>query len=259
MSSDQNTFDSIPQLKPDREEIAQRQGGRNNGRKPHAPVRRQSSGGWLLVLLCLAAVAALAYWTYMLNQQLQQSRQQLADTSSRLRVLESRLSVTDESVNQSSEVMQDKMSEMDSEIRKLWDNVWKKAKEDLARQGKELAALQTQLKTMAEADKGLKEEISEVDSAVAETKLSLKVALEQLESNAKLEENLTELKEQLTAQEASFEEFSVRAGDISSNNEAVEKRLAATEEWVDSFNGYRTQMNRKLLDLQSSVNALQTQ
>ena len=195
----------------------------------------------------------------MLNQQLQQSRQQLADTSSRLRVLESRLSVTDESVNQSSEVMQDKMSEMDSEIRKLWDNVWKKAKEDLARQGKELAALQTQLKTMAEADKGLKEEISEVDSAVAETKLSLKVALEQLESNAKLEENLTELKEQLTAQEASFEEFSVRAGDISSNNEAVEKRLAATEEWVDSFNGYRTQMNRKLLDLQSSVNALQTQ
>ena len=74
-----------------------------------------------------------------------------------------------------------------------------------------------------------------------------------------MEEQLTELKGQLTAQQASFEEFSSRAGDLSSNNQALEKRLAATEEWVDSFNGYRTQMNRKLLDLQSSVNALQTQ
>jgi chromosome segregation ATPase len=259
MSSDQNTFDTIPQLKPDREDIAQRQGGRNSGRKPQAPVRRQSSGGWLLVLLCLAAVAALAYWTYMLNQQLQQSRQQLADTSSRLRVLESRLSVTDESVNQSSEDMQGKISEIDSEIRKLWDNVWKKAKEDLARQGKELAVLQTQLKTMAEADKGFKKEISEINSAVAEAKLSLKVAQDQLESSSKLEEKLTALEGKLTAQQATFEEFSDRAGDLSSNNQALEKRLAATEEWVDSFNGYRTQMNRKLLDLQSSVNALQTQ
>jgi chromosome segregation ATPase len=257
MPSDQNTFDNIPQLRPDREEIAQRQGGRSSGRKP--PPARKSSGGWLLVLLCLAGVGALAYWTYLLNQQLQQSLLQLDDASSRLRVLEGRLSVTDESVNQSSEAMQVKIKEMDGEIRKLWDNVWKKAKDEIARQDKELAGLRDRLKGLTDNDASLKKEIAAAESALSETGLSLKALQDQIESNAKLGEQLTELRQQLMAQQATLEEFTSSAGALSSSDEEFEKRLAATEEWVDSFNGYRTQMNRKLLDLQSSVNALQAQ
>ena len=258
MSSDQNTFDNIPQLRPDREEIAQRQGGRGSSRKSPPPARK-SSGGWLLVLLCLAGVGALAYWTYLLNQQLQQSLQQLDDTSSRLRVLEGRLSVTDESVNQSSEAMQVKIREMDGEIRKLWDNVWKKASAELARHDTELASLRKKLDGLTASDADFKEEIAATESALSEANLSLKAMQDQIESNAQLNEQLTELRQQLTAQQATLEEYTVDAGALSSSDKQIEKRLAATEEWVDSFNGYRTQMNRKLLDLQSAVNALQTQ
>ena len=61
------------------------------------------------------------------------------------------------------------------------------------------------------------------------------------------------------AQQATLEEYTRSAGALSSSDEEFEKRLAATEEWVESFNGYRTQMYSKLMDLQSSVNSLQGQ
>ena len=150
------------------------------------------------------AVAGLGAWTYLLNEQLQSSRQQLTSAGDRLQVLEQRLSVTDESMSQSSVALQVKIKEMDGEIRKLWDNVWKRAKQDLAQHGKDIAALQAQLKT---------------------------------------QQVLSDIQDSANA--------------LNTSNADLEKRVAGAEEWVDSFNGYRTQMNRKLLDLQGSITALQ--
>ena len=105
MASDQDTLDAIPALKPDREDIADRQGGggRGNPQRPApAPRKSGSGGGWLLVTLCLFAVAGVGGWSYLLNQQLQDSRRQLAEAAGRIEVLEQKLSVTDESMSQSS-------------------------------------------------------------------------------------------------------------------------------------------------------------
>ncbi len=260
MSSDQDTLDTIPALKPDREEIAQRQqgsGGRPGGNKSAQKPRKASSGSWLLVLLCLFAVAALGAWTYLLNEQLQSSRQQLTSASDRLQVLEQRLSVTDESMSQSSVAMQVKIKEMDGEIRKLWDNVWKRAKQDLAQHGKDIAqhgkdiaALQAQLQTQLAFDSQLKTELSEA-------KLAVEVVEDQVEANAQLATQLAALQEQIAAQQNLLADIQDIASDLNTNNADLDKRVAGTEEWVDSFNGYRTQMNRKLLDLQGSIKALQ--
>lgn len=254
MASDQNTLDAIPALKPDHEDIALRQqgsGGRGKSNKPAKKPRKESSGGWLLVLLCLMAVAALAAWTYLLNQQLQSSRRQLADASGRLLVLEQKLSVTDESMSQSSVALQVKLKDMDTEIRKLWDNVWKRAKQDLAQHGKDIETMQAELKKLSEKDGQLSEGLSQ-------STLALTVMEDQLEASSQVAAELSVLKEQVVAQEKSLEEMRDLVSGINKSTTGLKKRVADNEEWVDSFNGYRTQMNRKLLDLQGSVNALQT-
>jgi chromosome segregation ATPase len=253
MSSDQNTMDAIPALKLDQEEIALRQqarGKRANTKKPAPKPRKESSGGWLLVLLCLLAVAALGGWTYLLNEQLQSSRLQLMAASDRLQKLEGRLSVTDESASQSSVALQVKIKEMDGEIRKLWDNVWKRAKQDLAQHGKDIASLQAALKTQAEFDQQIKTELSE-------TALAVEVIEEQLEASTQLAAQLSTVQEQLAARQQALTDIQDTADSLSATNDDLKKRVAGTEEWVDSFNGYRTQMNRKLLDLQGSIKALQ--
>lgn len=260
MSSDQDTLDTIPALKPDSEEIALRQqgsGGRPGGNKSAQKPRKESSGGWLLVLLCLIAVAGLGAWTYLLNEQLQSSRQQLTSASDRLQVLEQRLSVTDESMSQSSVALQVKIKEMDGEIRKLWDNVWKRAKQDLAQHskdiaehGKDIAALQAQLKTQQAFDSQVKTELSEAE-------LAIEVVEDQVETNAQIATELSILQEQIAEQQNVLSDIQGSASALNTSNADLEKRVAGAEEWVDSFNGYRTQMNRKLLDLQSSIKALQ--
>jgi septal ring factor EnvC (AmiA/AmiB activator) len=253
MSSDQNTLDAIPALKLDQEEIAFRQqarGRRASANKPAPKPRQESSGGWLLVLLCLLAVAALGGWTYLLNQQLQSSRLQLSDARIRLQKLERRLSVTDESASQSSVALQVKIKEMDAEIRKLWDNVWKRAKQDLVQHGKDIASLQAALKAQAEFDGQIKTELSA-------TALAVEVVEDQLEATTQTAGQLSTLQEQLAAQQQALMEIQDSSKSLSTANEDLKKRVAGTEEWVDSFNGYRTQMNRKLLDLQGSIKALQ--
>ena len=252
MSSDQNTLDAIPALKLDQEEIAFRQQARGKRAKAHkpAPKPRKESGGWLLVLLCLLAVAALGGWTYLLNEQLQSSRLQLIDASGRLQKLEQRLSVTDESASQSSVALQVKIKEMDGEIRKLWDNVWKRAKQDLAQHGKDIASLQAALKTQGEFDQQIKTELSETALAVA-------VVEDQVEVSTQVAGQLSTLQEQLEVQQQALTDIQDTAESLSTSNDDLQKRVAGTEEWVDSFNGYRTQMNRKLLDLQGSIKTLQ--
>lgn len=248
MASDQDTLDAIPALKPDQDDIAHRQG--TGTTRSTAKPRKESSGGWLLVLLCLVAVAALGGWSYLLNQQLQDSRRELAEAGGRIAVLEQKLSVTDESMSQSSVALQVKLQDMDSEIRKLWDNVWKKAKQDLAQHGKDIEGLKADLKQQAASGSELKE-------ALAENRLALGVVEDQLATANGLATEIGELQAELTSQEKSLADVRKTASAASSTAGKLKKQVASNEEWVDSFNGYRTQMNRKLLDLQSSVDALQ--
>lgn len=254
MASDQDTLDAIPALKPDHEDIAHRQGGGGRGtpqRPAPAPRKGGSGGGWLLVTLCLVAVAALGGWSYLLNQQLQDSRRQLAEATGRIEILEQKLSVTDESMSQSSVAMQVKLKELDTEIRKLWDNVWKKAKQELAQHGKDIENLQAQLKQRAAAGEELKQ-------SLAQNQLALGVVEDQLAVTSELSDQLATLEQQLEAQQGSLEEVRKTASSASSTAGKLKKQVSSNEEWVDSFNAYRTQTNRKLLDLQSSVDALQS-
>src|SRR5690606_9437288 len=95
----------------------------------------------IVLLLLLVGWGGWQQWQLLQAQQLQQAYQ------ARVADLEQRLSVTDESMSESSVAMQVKLKELDSEIRKLWDNVWKRSKEQLAEHDQQLGSLQKNLRS----------------------------------------------------------------------------------------------------------------
>jgi chromosome segregation ATPase len=167
-----------------------------------------------------------------------------------LQVLEGRLMITDESMSQSSDVFQVRLMQLDSEVRKLWDNVWKKAKQRLAEQDKAIKALQADVQKSEVLEAELKQQL-------VQTRLALEVVEDQVDSRADASEELAVLMGQWDAQQRSLAETSTSLEVLQQANDDTQQRLQGTDEWVDSFNGYRTQINRKLLDLQGAVNALQ--
>ena len=137
-------LDHIPSIVPTRDSVPRRDTG--NGRAPKKGAARRpggqaadsGSGGsglvarlFITVSLVVAAVACA--WAWQLQQQLEQSGFAMERHAKRIADLEARLSDTDEGMSQNATLQAAKIRELDSEIRKLWDNVWKKSKARLAK------------------------------------------------------------------------------------------------------------------------------
>ena len=75
---------------------------------------------------------------------LQQSRDTLVIYNQTIDTLKSQLSVTDENVSQTSAQAEDKLKHLETEIRKLWDNVWRKASRRLDEHEAQLTSLKNQ-------------------------------------------------------------------------------------------------------------------
>ena len=79
-------------------------------------------------------------WAWQLQGRVQLAEEKIVDYDMRIGDLEARLSDTDEGMNQNAELQAAKIRELDTEVRKLWDNVWKEASERLAKLEKSSAA-----------------------------------------------------------------------------------------------------------------------
>ena len=101
----------------------------------------------VFIALALVVAAVACAWAWQLQQALQESAAREQDYASRIGDLEARLSDTDQGMNQNAEVQAAKIRELDTEVRKLWDNVWKQASERLARLEKDAARRMRRLAT----------------------------------------------------------------------------------------------------------------
>jgi uncharacterized coiled-coil protein SlyX len=119
-------------------------------RKTQSAPPPASGGGGFVMFMLTVLVLALTGASYYLYEQLTSAQKQLASGQGRIDVLEQRLSVADESITESSVSTQVKLKELDFEVRKLWDNVWKKQKDELAQHE---ASLVAQKADLAKAEK----------------------------------------------------------------------------------------------------------
>ncbi len=191
--------------------------------------------------LVVAAVACA--WAWQLQMELQQADTRMADYAGRIGDLEARLSDTDEGMTQNAAAQAVKLRELDSEVRKLWDNVWKKSKARLekleassASHGKSIQSMQASLSDVESGFESAAADIAKLKSVAGD---------------------LSRLMASARANQAEVERVADALNRVDLELAKLAKRVQGNEEWVGSINAFRRQINASLTDLQASVRALQ--
>ena len=250
----QDDLDHIPAIVPTRDgeprrssKIKAGSGERSritgNGKRPAPAAGSGVLARFVMTLALVVAMVACA-WAWQLQSQLQQTSDQVESYASRIGDLEARLSDTDEGMNQSAAVQAVKIGELESEVRKLWDNVWKQSKERLdklesasSRQGKSL---------------------NSIEGSVADTQSELKDVSGDIAKLKGVAGDLSRLMVSAKANQAEVERVADALNAINLQLAKLDKRVQGSEEWVGSVNAFRRQVNTSLSELQATVRSMQS-
>lgn len=256
-------LDHIPSIVPSREGGVPERGGSKtravrgeSGRQatPQKPATKASGTGalaWLFIVVSLIAAVAACAWAWQLQARLVQADEQIVDYAARIGDLEARLSDTDQGMNKNAEVQAMKIKELDGEVRKLWDNVWKETKERLAKLEGASASQDKSIKGVQSSLTGAQSQVKETSGELA----SLKGDIAALKS---ISGDLSRLMTSAKANQAEVERVADNLNQLNLTLAKLEKRVAGNEEWVESINVFRQQVNTSLSQLQTAIRASST-
>ena len=242
-------IDDIPSIVPSRENAPVRPGGsasRGRGASPAASTGR-AGAGWLarlFITVALVVAAVACAWAWQLQAELRQAERTMAGYAVRIGDLEARLSDTDEGMNQNAAVQAVKISELESEVRKLWDNVWKRSKE-------RLSALEAASSKHGKSLDGVQGSVTDVEKELA-------AATAELAKLKSVAGDMSRLMSSAKTNQAEVERVADSLNRINLSLNKLDKRVEGNEEWVSSINAFRKQVNASLAELQASVTALRT-
>ena len=250
-------LDHIPSIVPTREGSQQRRSSKvragkgssgDRGGRGNATQSSPRSGGTgplasLFIVLSLMAALGACVWAWQLQQQLRQANDQVVDFASRIGDLEDRLSDTDAGMNQNAAVQAVKVSELDSEVRKLWDSR-KKSMEEFKKlegtadsHGKSIKAMEGTLSKAATQLKGVSSDLAKLEGVSG---------------------NLSRLTASAKTNQAEVERVADALNRINLGLAKLEKRVQGNEEWVGSINAFRKQVNSRLAELQDAQRVMQS-
>lgn len=239
---DDDELTNAPSMVPDRDEVVSYQRSKQakspakeseDDEGDSSTATRSSSGlTYAIGFVALLAVAAAGY----LFTQLQSAQE-------RIGALEQRLSSTDESVNQSSGALQIKINEVNDALAQVRDETLKKYKAQIDQQASQIAALDKSTKS---AQTG----IANHDKAVAEQTKSIDALRGDVN---KLPTLIDPVKQKIDQQQASLDALSNKVKAVNDAQTKLDARLSNNEEWVDSINTFRKQMNREIVNIKQQV------
>jgi chromosome segregation ATPase len=202
---------------------------------------RSGAGTNVVLVILIGGLIAAGWFIVMQHQQLTKAQTDLTQADRRLAVLEERLQVTDQVMSQSGSEVQNKIGLWESEIRKLWD---------ASKQQKQaLADDQNRLKEHEGGIEGIQASIKElkVSDARQEQALAQQTAIaQQLASVDSQVKQLVSQQRQLTDQVVA-----ARQGLA-----AFETTLAKHEKAIEAIDANRSQVNARLVELQTRIDAL---
>jgi len=194
-----------------------------------------------LILMLVVAGLAVGGW-YVMNQQklLTQAQAEQQSAEDRLKVLEDRLRATDEVIGDAGADTKEKLGYWESEIRKVWDVAYKVNRGWI----KENQALLAKHKT----------ELAEVSTLIAAVKGDLSTQGDGLGDLTKSLESLDELTAKVEGVTAGQDKLAKNIADI--DTRALTERVIRNEQAVAAIDAYRVQLNQRLTELQSRVDAM---
>jgi hypothetical protein len=206
-----------------------------------------STGVLGLVIVVLLATAGLSGYLY---QKLTQAEQSIQNYELRISDLERRLSVTDESMSESSVAMKVKVQELDSEIRKLWDNVWKKTSATLSQHEALLKNHQQSISKNESFINSTKERLSKNDAVLSGLNTQLAKA-------EKIQSLVDASQRKMAQQETRIDTAVDKLNLMSTNVTKLESRVKDTEGWIESINAFRRQVNQDINNLKQGTGQAQ--
>ncbi len=239
-------------LSIDEDDIVQAPPERKTPSAPPPPPNSGGGSGFVTFMLAVL-ILALAGASYYLYEQLSSAQKQLQSGQGRIDLLEQRLSVADESISETSASTQVSLQEMDSEVRKLWDNVWKKQKEELAQHD---ASLTTQKANLEKAEKriaALEAKLRTSDEQVAKIVKSYNAERESLTSMASKLDRVIAQAEVNRKQLLDMGKQVASGGALDARVKDLERRVSQNDDWLDSINAFRKQVNRDIESMRQTM------
>lgn len=244
-------LDHIPSIVPSRDggpprKPARGGSGKGSARQPPARKAPAGSGGTgplarILITVALVVAGVACAWAWQLQQQLEQADVIAKDYAQRIGDLEARLSDTDEGMNQNAELQAAKIRELDSEVRKLWDNVWKETRERLAELEKDSASQGKKITTAASSLASVQGQIKSAAGDIAKLK-SVAGDLDRVIATGKVNQ-------------AEVERVADSINRVNLDLAKLNKRVQGNEEWIQSINTFRKQVNASIVELQAAARA----
>lgn len=249
-------IDHIPSIVPSRDRdytLVQSapgpKGGATRRGKGGGNGSRSAAGGGsgllarLMITVALVVAGVACAWAWQLQGQLREADVAIRDYAGRIADLEARLSDTDEGMSQNAAVQAAKLRELDSEVRKLWDNVWKQSKERLGK-------LEASSKTYSGKIVANEKAVASVQAKVTEAEADL----------AKLKNvagDLSRLMSSAKTNQAEVERVADTLNRINLDLAKINRRVSSNEEAVRATDAFRRQVNASIAELESAIRILQ--
>lgn len=214
-------------------------GARNNG--------AAGSGGGLLTRLAatlgLVIAAVACAWAWQLQQVLDTSLVEQAAVQQRVADLEALLSDTDETVNQSTAALGAQLKMVDTETRRL---------EQRRRE------FDVRLDKLEKAGVTAESNIKNLQTASASQGKDLKTMKSDLAALTKVANDLERLAATARQSQESVERLADGLNKSNLDSAALKKRVATNEEWIESINAFRKQVNANMSRLEQAIRSAQS-
>ncbi len=240
MNTRDDDLHDLPSFAPDSDELKARRQAASSDLLLEASAGGGASTGlvWFLFVLVLAVGGAAGYLY-----------SELLKSNERITSLESRLSEAGESMDQSSATiglrlkeLTDKTNELWTQMDKLWASAWRRNQSEIAALRDDIKGINKQsvaFKTSLESLQGAVKGVPELERRVAELG-TLQAQIDKAVATA------GGMATKVNNLEASVSRAQGSQGDF-------EKRIASNEQWIESINAYRKQVNRRLEELQNLI------
>jgi chromosome segregation ATPase len=200
----------------------------------------------VLVGALVVGLATAGWFIAVQYQQIEKAESALERADHRIAVLEERSQVTDQVMTESGSEVQSKLGQWESEVRKLWD---------VSKRDRQLITdIQTRLKTQDGVLGGVQTSLKDLSSASARHEQALAQQTAIAQQLASVDQQVRQL---VVQQRQLTDQVNAARQSLASLESGLTRRVVSNEKAIDAIDQYRLQLNSRLVDLQTRIDALQ--